>query len=106
MFKGGMGNLMKQAQDMQKKMGKVQDELKHLIVDENAGDGMVKIKISGDQEVKEIILDPDLLSEDKELIEDLILTAVNKGIAKSKDLSTQKMNAVTGGMMSGMGLPK
>ena len=105
MFKGNMGNLMKQARDMQKKMATVQDELKNLIVEESAGNGMVTIKISGDQELKELILDPELLIEDKDLIEDLILTALNKGIAKSKDISSQKMNAVTGGMMSGLNLP-
>ena len=105
MFKGNMGNLMKQARDMQKKMATVQDKLKNLNVEESAGNGMVTIKISGDQELKELILDPELLIEDKDLIEDLILTALNKGIAKSKDISSQKMNAVTGGMMSGLNLP-
>ncbi len=106
MFKGNMGNLMKQARDMQKKMANVQDDLKNVIVEENAGGGMISIKISGDQEVKEIKLDPELLAEDIELIEDLLLTGINKAIAKSKDVSAQKMNDATGGMMSGINLPK
>ena len=94
MFKGnkGMGNLMKQAQEMQKKMASAQDELKDIIVEENAGDGMVIVKVSGDQIVKELILDPELLSEDKDLVEDLILTAVNKGLAKAKETSAEKLN--------------
>tara|TARA_Y100000748_G_C15485518_1_gene484564 strand:- start:1588 stop:1911 length:324 start_codon:yes stop_codon:yes gene_type:complete len=105
MFKGNMAKMLKQAQDMQKQMESVQAELSDVIVDAESGGGMVKIKINGHLELLELNIDQDVLKEDKEIIEDLIISAINKGISDVQSASKEKMNSVTGGMLSGLNIP-
>ena len=78
MFKGNMAKMLKQAQEMQKQMESVQSELSDIIVDSESGGGMVKVKINGQLEILELRIDDESLKEDKEVIEDLIISAVNK----------------------------
>ena len=105
MFKGNMAKMLKQAQEMQKQMESVQSELSDIIVDSESGGGMVKVKINGQLEVLELKIDDESLKEDKEVIEDLIISAINKGVSKAQASAKEKMNSVTGGMLSGMNLP-
>ena len=105
MFKGNMAKMLKQAQDMQKQIEGVQSELSDIIINADSGGGMVKIKINGHLELLELKIEEDVLKEEKELIEDLIISAVNKGIADAQSASKEKMNSVTGGMLSGLNIP-
>ena len=105
MFKGNMAKMLKQAQEMQKQMESAQSELSDIIVDSESGGGMVKVKINGQLEILELRIDDESLKEDKEVIEDLIISAVNKGVSKAQATAKEKMNSVTGGMLSGMNLP-
>lgn len=105
MFKGNMAKMLKQAQEMQKQMESVQSELSDIIVYSESGGGMVKVKINGQLEILELRIDDESLKEDKEVIEDLIISAVNKGVSKAQATAKEKMNSVTGGMLSGMNLP-
>ena len=105
MFKGNMAKMLKQAQEMQKQMESVQSELSDIIVDSESGGGMVKVKINGQLEILELRIDDESLKEDKEIIEDLVISAVNKGILKAQTAAKEKMSSVTGGLLSGMNLP-
>ena len=105
MFKGNMAKMLKQAQDMQKRIESVQAELSDTVIDVDSGGGMVRIKINGKLELLELNIDSEVLKEDKEIIEDLIISAVNKGISKAQSESQNKMNSVTGGMLSGLNNP-
>ena len=105
MFKGNMAKILKQAQDMQKRIESVQAELSDTVIDVDSGGGMVRIKINGKLELLELNIDSEVLKEDKEIIEDLIISAVNKGISKAQSESQNKMNSVTGGMLSGLNIP-
>jgi len=105
MFKGNMSKLLKQAQEMQTQIEEVQSQLSDMIIDAESGGGMVSVKVNGKQEVLEINIEDSALDEDKELLEDLIISAVNKGLSKAQTESQNKMNSVTGGMMSGMKIP-
>ena len=105
MFKGNMSKLLKQAQDVQKQIEKVQNQLSDMIIESEAGGGMIKVKVNGKQEVLELSIDQSTLEEDKEVIEDLIVSALNKALSKAQSDSQDKMNRVTGGMMSGLKIP-
>ena len=105
MFKGNMSKLLKQAQDVQKQIEQVQNQLSDMIIESEAGGGMVKVKVNGKQEVLELSIDQSTLEEDKEVIEDLIVSALNKALSKAQSDSQEKMNSVTGGMMSGLKIP-
>ena len=105
MFKGNMSKLLKQAQDVQKQIEQVQNQLSDMIIESEAGGGMVKVKVNGKQEVLELNIDQSTLEEDKEIIEDLIVSALNKALSKAQSDSQDKMNSVTGGMMSGLKIP-
>ena len=105
MFKGNMAKMLKQAQDMQKRIESVQAELSDTVIDVDSGGGMVRIKINGKLELLELNIDSEVLKEDKEIIEDLIIAAVNKGISKAQSDSQDKMNSVTGGMLSDLNIP-
>ena len=101
MAKGGMGNIMKQAQMMQANLQKAQAELANIDVEGSAGNGMIKITISCKHEIKKIDIDPSLL-EDKEMLEDLIMVAFKDALGKVEITSSQKM----GGLVPpGMNLP-
>ena len=105
MFKGNMSKMLKQAQEMQKRMETVQNELGDIVVDADSGGGMVNVKINGNLELQELNIQDEVFSEDKEMIEDLVISAVNKGISLAQAKSKEKMNSVTGGMLSGLNIP-
>jgi len=98
MFKGNMSKMLKQAQQMQRQIEEVQNELSDLVVEADSGGGMVTVKVNGKQEVLNITIDEEAMSEGKEMLEDLIISAVNKALSKSQADSQEKMNSVTGGM--------
>ena len=98
----GLGNfseLLKQAQRMQRDMGKIQEELKERYVEGSAGDGLVKVICSGAQELVKIEISEDAVDEDDmSLLEDLVVAAVNSGLKKAEELRQAEMAKVTGGM--------
>jgi len=98
MMKGGMGNLMKQAQMMQEKLQQAQEELAKAEVTGEAGAGMVKVTMNGRHDVRKVEIDADLLSEDKEILEDLLAAAVNDAVRRIEVQNQEKMAALTGGM--------
>nr|WP_252730740.1 YbaB/EbfC family nucleoid-associated protein [Colwellia sp. E2M01] len=107
MMKGGMGNLMKQAQQMQAKMAKAQEELAQMEVVGEAGAGMVKVTMTGSHSVRRVELDESLMSDDKDMIEDLLAAAVNDAVRRVEEQNKDKMGSVTGGMQlpPGMKMP-
>lgn len=98
MFKGGMNQLMQQAQQMQEKMAQAQEEVAKAEVTGEAGAGMVKIVMNGRHDVKKVDIDPSVLTEDKEFLEDLLAAAVNDAVRKVENNSKKLMDEVTGGM--------
>tara|TARA_Y100000814_G_scaffold139931_1_gene101449 strand:- start:143 stop:457 length:315 start_codon:yes stop_codon:yes gene_type:complete len=98
MFPKGMGNMMKQAQQMQKKMQELQDQLENLDVEGVSGGGMVKVVVSGKKDVKSLKINPDVMSEDVDMLEDLILAAIKKAQENADKESKDKMGSLTGGM--------
>ena len=102
-----MQQMMKQVQKMQADMAKAQEALKDEEVSATAGGGMVTVKVSGDQVVKSIEIKPEAIDpDDPELLQDMILAAVNEGMRASQELAAQKMGGLTGGMdLGGLGLP-
>ena len=97
----GLGDLMKQAQAMQENMQKMQEELANLEVRGESGAGMVKVTMTGRHDVKRVELDPELMSEDKTILEDLLAAAVNDAVRKVELENKDKM----GGLASGMQMP-
>lgn len=94
-----MNKLMKQAQQMQAKMTKMQEELEEKTVEATAGGGVVKVVVNGKQELLDIKIDPDAVDpEDVEMLEDLILAAVNEGMREVQDMVNKEMGKLTGGM--------
>ncbi len=94
-----LSNMLKQAQKVQEKMAKVQEEMAERIVDATSGGGMVKAVVNGKQEVVSIEIDPEIAnSGDKEMIQDLVVAAVNAALVKSKELMAQEMGKLTGGI--------
>jgi hypothetical protein len=102
-----MQQMMKQVQKMQADMAKAQEALKDEEVSATAGGGMVTVKVSGDQVLKSIEIKPEAIDpDDPELLQDMILAAVNEGMRASQELAAQKMGGLTGGMdLGGLGLP-
>ena len=94
----GMGNLMKQAQEMQQKMQRVQEEVARAEVQGEAGAGMVKVTMNGRHDVSRVEIDPSVMEEDKELLEDLLAAAVNDAVRKIEANSQEKMAGMTAGM--------
>jgi DNA-binding YbaB/EbfC family protein len=101
MMKGGLGNLMRQAQQMQETMKKAQEELAALEVTGESGAGMVKVTLNGHHEAKKVTIEPKLLTEDKDMLEDLLVAAVNDAVRKIAARSQEKYS----GLMSGLNLP-
>ncbi|MDG1249970.1 MAG: YbaB/EbfC family nucleoid-associated protein [Gammaproteobacteria bacterium] len=106
-MKGGIGNMMKQAQKMQADMQKAQEEIKTMEVEGQSGGGMVKVIMQGSHEVKRISIDDSLLADDKDMLEDLVAAAVNDAVHKIESESKSRMAGVTNGMSlpPGMKLP-
>ena len=106
-----MQQLLKQAQKMQEDMLAAQESLKDEIVDASAGGGMVSVKVSGDLEIKEIKIDPQAVDpDDVELLQDMVLAAVNEGMRAAQELAASKMGNIAGGLggpggLGGLGLP-
>jgi len=94
----GLGGLMKQAQEMQEKMQRAQEEVANLEVMGQSGAGMVKVTMTGRHDVKRIEINDELLSDDKEILEDLIAAAVNDAVRKVEEESKERMSSVTAGM--------
>ncbi|MCA6062586.1 YbaB/EbfC family nucleoid-associated protein [Thalassolituus marinus] len=101
MIKGGMGNLMKQAQKMQEQLQKAQAELADAEVTGESGAGLVKVTMTGRHDVKRVELDDSVMEEDKEMLEDLLAAAVNDAVRKIEQNNQEQMSKLT----SGMGLP-
>ena len=97
MFKGGMGNLMKQAQKMQEDMQKAQAEIADMEVNGQSGGGMVKVTMTGRHDVKRVEID-DSVMDDKEMLEDLLAAAVNDAVRQVESQSQERMAGLTDGM--------
>jgi DNA-binding YbaB/EbfC family protein len=104
-----MQQLLKQAQKMQEDMMAAQESLKDEVVDASAGGGMVTVQVTGDLVVKSITIDPEAIDpEDPELLEDMVLAAVNEGMRAAQELAAAKMGGIAGGLgggLGGLGLP-
>jgi len=96
---GNMGKMMKQVQKMQEDMARLQKELEEKTVEASAGGGMVTVVVSGKQEIKGIAIKPEAVDpDDVEMLQDLILAAVNEGIRKSQEMVQNEMARITGGL--------
>ena len=95
---GGMGNLLKQAQEMQARISKIQEELGQKTVEGSSGGGMVQVTVNGQFNLYGVKIDPTVInSTEKEMLEDLVLAAVNDGMRKARDMVAAEMSKVTGG---------
>ena len=103
--KGNMSKMLKQAQEVQKQIEDVQNELDDLNINGESGGGMVKATVNGKMELLNLSLQAEIFEEDKDLIEDLIISAINNAMSKAQEESQNRMNAVTGGMLGGMKIP-
>ncbi|OGT88389.1 MAG: nucleoid-associated protein, YbaB/EbfC family [Gammaproteobacteria bacterium RIFOXYA12_FULL_61_12] len=106
-MKGGIGNLMKQAQRMQAELQKTQERLAEEEVTAEAGGGLVKVTMNGRHEVRRIEIDPSLMGDDKEMLEDLVAAAVNAAVGKVAARQSEQLSSLTAGMQlpPGMKLP-
>ena len=107
MMKGGLGGLMKQAQQMQENMKRLQDQLAAVEVEGLAGAGMVKVVMTCRHDVKRVIIDPSLMKDDREMLEDLVAAAVNDAVRRVEATVQEKMAGITAGLPlpPGMKLP-
>jgi DNA-binding YbaB/EbfC family protein len=97
-MKGGLGNLMKQAQAMQDNMKKMQEEVASMEVEGQAGGGMVKVTMTGRHDIKRVHIDDSLMGDDKDMLEDLIAAAVNDAVRQVEKTTSEKMSGIAGGM--------
>ena len=100
-MKGGLGNLMKQAQKMQENLQQAQEELNTMEVSGESGGGLVQVIMTGRHEVRRVNIDDSLLEDDKDMLEDLVAAAINDAAHKVENATKEKFS----GMTSGMGLP-
>ena len=100
-MKGGLAGLMKQAQQMQENMKRMQEQLATIEVEGQSGAGMVKVVMTCRHDVKRVTIDASLLKDDKDMLEDLIAAAVNDAVRRAEATTQEKM----GGMTAGLGLP-
>ena len=107
MFKGmgNMGNLYKKAQQMQKKMAEVQEELKNTEVSGESASGMVKVVANCKKDILSINIDQSILTEDKDMVEDLVLVAIKQALSNADKKSEELMKNVTGGTMPNFNIP-
>ena len=98
MMKGGLGALMKQAQQMQENMKKAQEELAKIEVEGQAGAGLVKVVITCKFNVKKVSIDASLVGEDKDMLEDLVMAAMNDAVAKAEAATQAKLGSLTAGL--------
>jgi DNA-binding YbaB/EbfC family protein len=101
-----MQQLLKQAQKMQQEMMAAQESLKDEVVEASAGGGMVTVRVSGDLDVKAITIDPQAVDpDDVELLQDMVLAAVNEALRSAQELASSKLGGIAGGGLGGLGLP-
>ncbi|MEH0165063.1 YbaB/EbfC family nucleoid-associated protein [Paucibacter sp. JuS9] len=98
MMKNQLAGLMKQAQAMQDNLKKAQDELATIEVEGQSGSGLVKIVMTCKHEVKRVTIDPSLLADDKDMLEDMVAAAFNDGLRRAEEVSSAKMGKLTAGM--------
>ena len=103
--KGQLAGLMKQAQAMQDNLKKAQEELAYVEVEGQAGSGMVKVLMTCKHNVRRVTIDPSLLADDKDMLEDLVAAAFNDAVRMAEEVSAQKMGKLTAGLPPGMKLP-
>jgi DNA-binding YbaB/EbfC family protein len=103
--KGQLSGLMKQAQAMQENLKKAQDELAFVEVTGKSGSGLVKVLMTCKHDVKRITIDPSLLADDKDMLEDLVAAAFNDAVRKAAETSEAKMSKLTAGLPPGLKLP-
>lgn len=106
-MKGGLGNLMKQAQQMQEQMQKAQEEIATMEVSGESGGGLVSVTINGKHEVRRVSIDDSLMGDDKDMLEDLVAAAMNDAVHKLEQETQERMSGLTAGMNlpAGMKLP-
>ena len=96
---GNMGAMMKQAQKMQAELARAQEEIKDMTFEATAGGGMVKVVANGDMTVDSIVIDPEAVDpEDVEMLQDMVAAAVNEALRGVSEISSQRLNAATGGL--------
>lgn len=98
MMKGQLAGLMRQAQQMQENVKKAQEALGDIVVEGVAGGGLVKVSITCRHDVRRIEIDPSLLADDKDMLEDLVAAAFNAAVRKAEELSSEKLGKLTAGM--------
>jgi DNA-binding YbaB/EbfC family protein len=97
-MKNAFGNLMQQAQKMQEEMKKTREELENLQVIGESGGGLVSIVMTGKREARKVTIDPSLLIEDKDMLEDLVAAAINDAVNKVTKIKNEKMSEITSGL--------
>ena len=107
MMKNQLAGLMKQAQAMQDNLKKAQDELATIVVEGQSGAGLVKVQMTCKHDVKRVTIDPSLLAEDKDMLEDLVAAAINDAVRRAEATSNEKMGKLSAGMpqIPGMKFP-
>ena len=103
--KGNMSNILSQAREVQKKIEEVQSDLEKITINAESGGGLVTVIMNGKQEILELNILKEAMEEDKELLEDLIISAINKALTDSQEEMQSRMNSVTGGMLGGLRIP-
>ena len=103
--KGGMKNIIKKAQELQSQMEKAQQDLSSIEIEGQAGGGMITAKVNGHKELITLDIDPEVLQEDKEMIEDLIVAAVNQALQNAGKAAEEKMSSLTGSLAGKMKFP-
>ncbi len=98
MMKGGLGNLMKQAQKMQEQMARAQQELANMEETGQSGGGLVSVVMTGKHEVRRVAIDPSLLADDKDMLEDLVAAAINDAVHRVEETTKERMAGLTAGM--------
>lgn len=98
MMKNQLAGMMKQAQAMQDNMKKMQDQLAQIEVEGQSGAGLVKVTMSCKNDVKRVVIDPSLLADDKDMLEDLVAAAFNDAVRKAEATTQEKMSSITAGM--------
>ncbi|MGH6624138.1 MAG: YbaB/EbfC family nucleoid-associated protein [Burkholderiaceae bacterium] len=98
MMKGQIAGLMQQAQKMQEDMKRLQEELAATEVEGQSGAGMVKVTMTCKHDVRQVVIDPSLVGDDKDMLEDLVAAAFNDAVRRAEQVSQDKMSSVTAGM--------
>ena len=103
--KGGFQSMIKKAQKLQEKMQEAQSELETITAEGQAGGGLITVVANGKKEIKSIKIDKEAIDDDIEMLEDLVLVAINQALKNAQEMADEKMKNVTGGMMGGMNIP-